>query len=59
MKGAVKFQYVISESNPANLRTKPLVVPRYEQLLQLTSLTSFGPNDGESEYNEGGQSRKG
>jgi len=27
MKGAVKFQYITSESNPANLRTKPLRVP--------------------------------
>jgi len=27
MKGAVKFQYVTSESNPADLLTKPLAVP--------------------------------
>jgi len=39
MKGAVKFQYVTSESNPADLLTKPLAVPRHEQLLQLTGLT--------------------
>jgi hypothetical protein len=30
IKGSVKFQYVTSESNPADLLTKPLVVPRYE-----------------------------
>jgi len=39
MKGSVKFQYVTSESNPADLLTKPLAVPRHEQLLQLTGLT--------------------
>jgi len=27
MKGTVNFQYVTSESNPANLLTKPLTVP--------------------------------
>jgi len=27
MKGTVKFQYVTSESNPADLLTKPLAVP--------------------------------
>ena len=52
MKGAVKFQYVTSESNPADLLTKPLAVPRHEQLLELTGLTPFGPDDGESEYDE-------
>ena len=30
MKGAVKFQYVTSESNPADLLTKPLAVPRHK-----------------------------
>jgi len=30
MKGAVKFPYVTSESNPADLLTKPLAVPRHE-----------------------------
>ena len=44
MKGAVKFQYVTSESNPADLLTKPLAVPRHERLLQLTGLT-LGPDD--------------
>jgi len=39
MKGSVKFQYVTSESNPADLLTKPLAVTRHEQLLQLTGLT--------------------
>jgi len=39
MKGSVKFQYVTLESNPADLLTKPLAVPRHEQLLQLTGLT--------------------
>ena len=52
MKGAVKFQYVTSESNPANLLTKPLAVLRHERLLQLTGLTPFGPDDGEPEYDE-------
>jgi len=54
MKGAVKFQYVTSESNPADLSTKPLAVPRHEQLLELTGLAPFGPDDGESEYDESG-----
>jgi len=44
MKGAVKFQYVTSESNPADLLTKPLAVPRHERLLQLSGLT-LGPDD--------------
>jgi len=44
MKGAVKFQYVTSESNPADLLTKPLAVPRHERLLQLTGLTPV-PDD--------------
>jgi len=52
MKGTVKFQYVISESNPADLLTKPLAVPRHEQLLQLTGLTLFGPDDGKHVYDE-------
>jgi len=52
MKGAVKFQYVTSESNPADLLTKPLAVPRHERLLQPTGLTSFGPDNGELKYDE-------
>ena len=52
MKGAVKFQYLTSESNPADLLTKPLAVPRHEQLLQLTGLTLFDSHNGESEYDE-------
>jgi len=52
MKGTVKFQYVTSESNPADLLTKPLAVPRHKQLLQLTGLTPLGPDDGESKYDE-------
>ena len=52
IKGAVKFLYVTSESNPAHLRAKLLAVPRHEQLLQLTGLTPFSPDDGESGYNE-------
>jgi len=52
MKGAVKFQYVTSESNPADLLTKPLAVPQHKQLLQLTGLTPFNPNDEEYEYDE-------
>ena len=43
MKGSVKFQYVTSESNPADLLTKPLAVPRHEQLLRLIGLTRFNP----------------
>jgi hypothetical protein len=43
MKGAVKFQYVTSASNPADLLTKPLAVPRHEQLLRLTGLARFNP----------------
>ena len=39
MKGSVKFQYVTSDSNPADLLTKPLAVPRHKQLLQLMGLT--------------------
>jgi len=39
MNGSVKFQYFTSESNQADLLTKPLAVPRHEQLLQLTGLT--------------------
>jgi len=46
VKGAVKFQYVTSESNPADLLTKPLAVPRHEQLLQLTGLTPSDSHDG-------------
>jgi len=32
-KGSVKFEYATSESDPADLRTKPLAAPRHEQLL--------------------------
>ena len=51
MKGAVKFQYVTSECNPADLLTKPLAVPRHERLLQLTILT-LGPDDENPGNNE-------
>jgi len=51
-QGAVKFQYVTSESNPADLMMKPLAVPRHERLLQLTRITLFGPDDGEPKYDE-------
>jgi len=51
MKGAVKFQYVTSESNPADLLTKPLAVPRHERLLQLTGLT-LEPEDENSGNDE-------
>jgi len=37
-RGLVKFQYVTSAANPADLLTKPLATPRHEQLLQLTGL---------------------
>jgi len=50
VKGAVKFQYITCECNPADLLMKPLAVPRHERLLQHTSLTPFGPNDEEYEY---------
>jgi len=39
MKGSVKFQYISSASNPADMLTKPLADPGHEQLLQLTGLT--------------------
>jgi hypothetical protein len=39
MKGSVKFQYVTSESNPADLLTKPRAAPRHEQLVRLIGLT--------------------
>jgi len=58
MKGKVKFQNVTSESNPADLLTKPLAVPRHERLLQLTGLTLFDSHNGESEYDESGRSQK-
>jgi hypothetical protein len=38
LKGNVRFQYVTSASNPADLLTKPLAAPRHEQLLELTGL---------------------
>jgi len=37
-RGSVRFQYVTSAVNPADLLTKPLATPRHEQLLQLTGL---------------------
>jgi len=37
-RGSVKFQYITSAANPADLLTKPLAAPRHKQLLQLTSL---------------------
>jgi len=52
VKGAVKFYYITSEANPADLLMKPLVVPRHEQLLQLTGLTQFGSDNQESKYDE-------
>jgi len=52
MKGTVKFQYITSESNPADLLMKPLAVPRHERLLQFNGLTPFGPYNGEPEYDE-------
>ena len=39
MKGSVKFQYVTSESNPADLLTKHLAGPQHEQLTRLIGLT--------------------
>jgi hypothetical protein len=36
LRGSVEFQYVPSESNPADLLTKPLAAPRHNQLLELT-----------------------
>jgi hypothetical protein len=46
MKGSVQFQYVTSESNPADLLTKPLVAPRHElvRLIRLTPLKSYTGN---------------
>jgi hypothetical protein len=38
LKGNVRFQYVTSASNPADLLTKPLAAPRHGQLLELTGL---------------------
>jgi hypothetical protein len=32
-RGLVRFQYVASAANPADLLTKPLAAPRHEQLL--------------------------
>jgi hypothetical protein len=43
-KGSVKFQYVTSESNPADLLTKPLAAPRHEQLTRLIALDSHTEN---------------
>ena len=37
-KGSIQVHYVTSATNPADLLTKPLAVPRHEQLLQLTGL---------------------
>ena len=47
LKGNVRFQYVTSASNPADLLTKPLAAPRHEQLLQLTGLV------GKDQYTKG------
>ena len=52
VKGIVKFQYITSESNPADLLTKPLAVPWHEQLLQLTGLTSFDSYDRGPKHNK-------
>jgi len=52
VKGAVKFQYVTSASNPADLLMKPLAVPQHKQLLQLTGLTPFNSHHRGSEYDE-------
>jgi len=52
LKGAVKFYYVTSDSNPSDLLTKPLAVPQHEQLFQLTGLTPFGSDNRETEYNQ-------
>jgi len=41
LKGSVKFQYVTSDSNPADLLTKPLAAPRHQQLLQLIGLDAL------------------
>jgi hypothetical protein len=38
VKGSIQVRYVTSATNPADLLTKPLAVPRHEQLLQLTGL---------------------
>jgi hypothetical protein len=43
-KGSVRFHYVTSAANPADLLTKPLAAPRHAQLLQLTGLVK---NDSE------------
>jgi hypothetical protein len=44
MKGLVKFHYVTSESNPADLLTKPLAAPRHEQLVRLIGLAPHDPH---------------
>jgi len=49
VKGAVKFHYVTSESNPTDLLTKPLAIPRHEQLLQLIGLTPLVSHDSTKE----------
>jgi hypothetical protein len=43
-KGLVKFQYITSESNPADLLTKPLAAPRHEQLVRLIGLAPYDPH---------------
>jgi len=45
-KGSVKFQYVTSESNPADLLTKPLAAPRHEQLTRLIGLIALDSHTG-------------
>ena len=58
MKGSVKFQYVTSESNPADLLTKRLAAPRHEELLRLTGLTRFDSHtENTNEINESGQEK--
>jgi hypothetical protein len=41
VKGSIQVHYVTSATNPADLLTKPLAVPRHEQLLQLTGLVQI------------------
>jgi len=49
-KGSVKFQYITSESNPADLLTKPLAAPGHQQLTRLIALDSH--TDTHTETNE-------
>jgi len=50
MKGSVKFQYVTSESNPADLLTKPLAGPRHEHLTRLIGLTPLDSSHPEPRF---------